>query len=168
MMARPTLLLLLLLAACGDRYYVNETAETIPNLYLREVRLRDSGTTLVFRYETDQPCEIGVPPPGDPEAFVLRAGDKILKMTGASGIAAFPEKTPIGAYESLKFELTFEPLPEGTKEFALGKPGFDPSLPSPAWRFGRIDLEGRNVVGRWCGLRPDQGLREPVTPPRSS
>ena len=145
MMARFALLLLLL-AGCGDRYFVNEAAETVPNLYLRDVRVTGGKTKLVFRYEADEACEIGVRPPGDPAAFVLRAGDRTWKLTGVSGIAELPAKTPVAARDSLRFVLEFEPLPEGVTELTVGEAGFDPGASGDTWRFGTVDLNGVNVV----------------------
>lgn len=131
---------LLLLAGCGHRYFVNEAAETLPNLYLREVHVTGGKTELVFRYETDEACEIAVRPPGDPDALVVRSKERTFKLTGVSGIAELPAKTAIGARDSLKFALEFEPLPDGTTEFTVGEASGN------SWQFPSVDLLDSNVV----------------------
>jgi hypothetical protein len=132
MMTRCALLLLPLLAGCRDRYFVNEAAETLPNLYLHEVRLSGGATKLVFRYEADEACEVSVP-----EGISLVAAGETRKLTGASGIADPPGTTRVGARGSLRFSLEFEPLPEGATVFAVeGGP----------WQFPRVDLKDPNVV----------------------
>ncbi|MFI5403353.1 MAG: hypothetical protein ACHQ1G_10480 [Planctomycetota bacterium] len=110
-------LLLLLAAGCGHRYRVNEAAENVPNVFLHEVRVRGGATTLVFRLEAEEACEIGVPPPGDPAAFVLRAGERTLALTDVSGVEELPATTGVGARGSRRLTLEFEPLPEGVREF---------------------------------------------------
>lgn len=129
--------LFLLVAGCGDRYFVNEAAETLPNLYLREVRVSSGGTKLVFRYEADEACEIGVP-----EALTLVTADRTLKLTGVSGIAEIPGKTRIDARGSLRFALEFEPLPEGATVFAVAGPAAEGNT----WQFPSVDLADANVV----------------------
>ncbi len=110
-------LLLLLAAGCGHRYRVNEAAENVPNVFLHEVRVRGGSTKLVLRFEADEACEIGVPPPGDPAAFVLRSGERTFRLTGVSGVEELPAKTRVDARGSRRFTLEFEPLPDDVGEF---------------------------------------------------
>jgi len=109
--------LLLLLAGCSHRYRVNETAWTVPNVFLHEVRMSSGATKLVLRLEAEEACEIGVPPPGDAKAFKLRAGDRSFALTDVAGVAELPGTTGVDARGSQRFSLTFEPLPEDVKAF---------------------------------------------------
>ena len=137
-MARLALPLLLLAAACGGRYRVNEAAETVPNVFLHQVHVSRGETELTLRVEVDEPCAIGV------GAFVLRAGDRTLKLTEVSGVAEAPKTTSIGARGSERFTLEFEALPDGVREFqvegtieGIGPVVFD------------VNLDHRNVVSCW-------------------
>ena len=112
-------LLLLLAAGCSQRYRVNETAQNVPNVFLREVKTTDDGTELVFRIEVDEACEVGVAPPGDPAAFRLVAGERTLALTEVSGVEALPGMSGVEARDSLKFSLVFEPLPEDVRDFRV-------------------------------------------------
>jgi len=144
-MTRTALLLLLLVAACGGRYRVNEVATNVPNVFLHEVRLGGSETELVFRIEVDEACQVGVPPPGDPAAFRLRAGEQTLALTGVSGVEELPGHTGVDARKSLKFSLAFEPLPEGVKTF-----GVEGELAGAGPVAFAVSMDGANVVKpRW-------------------
>ena len=107
------LALLLLLAACGGRYRVNEVAENVPNVFLHGVHATGGETELMMRVEAADACEIGV------GAFALRAGETTLKLTSVSGVAEAPGRTAVGPRRSEKFTLEFEPLPEGVREFEV-------------------------------------------------
>ncbi|MCK6459537.1 MAG: hypothetical protein L6Q95_06540 [Planctomycetes bacterium] len=117
-MTRAALLLLLALAAaCGQRYRVNETAQNVPHVFLREVKTGGDETTLTLRVEADAPCEVGVAPPGDAAAFRLVAGERTLPLTEVSGVEELPGLSDVDARGSIKFRLTFEALPEGAQSF---------------------------------------------------
>jgi hypothetical protein len=110
---RLAILLLCAAAGCGRRYYVNEAGENVPNVFLHKVHASGGETELTFRVEAGEACAIGV------GAFSLRAGETTLKLTDVSGVAEAPEKTSIKARGSERFTLTFEGLPEGTREFEV-------------------------------------------------
>lgn len=151
MKANLALVLLVAVAGCAGRYRVNEVSDTVPNLFLEEVRAGSGSTKLVFRYEADEAVSIGVHPPGHPQAFVLRTVDGLqtLALTDVSGIAELPETTEVGPRDSLRFSLTFEALPGGTNAFSAGPAVFDPERPGESWQFFRIALDGANVVTCW-------------------
>jgi hypothetical protein len=137
-MVRALPLLLICVAGCGQRYRVNETAMNVPNVFLHEVRTRGEETTLTIRLEADKACEVGVAPPGEANAFSLRAGDRTLALTDVSGVEQLPGKTGIDARGSVKFSLTFEALPAGVRQFVaegeitgLGAVAFDVRLDAP-------------------------------------
>lgn len=145
------LLMLAVATACASRYRVNEVADTVPNLFLEEVRARSGSTKLVFRYEASEAMLVGVHPPGHPDAFVLRTldGQRSFALTDVSGIAELPEKTEVDARDSLRFSMTFEGLPEDVTTFSAGAAAFDPERPGDSWQFFRVALDDVNVVKRW-------------------
>jgi len=151
MRAIPALLLFVAAAGCSSRYRVNEVSDTLPNLFLEEVRVGSGSTTLILRYEADDVAAIGVRPPGHPGALVLRTldGQRTLALTDASGIDELPETTEVGPRDSLRFSLTFEALPGGVRAFGAGAADFDPERPGESWQFFRIALDDANVVKRW-------------------
>jgi hypothetical protein len=113
---------------------------------LREVRVADGETKLVFRYEAAQPCTLGVHPPGHPEAFALTCGERTFALTGVSDIEELPDTTRVERNRALEFALTFEPLPAEAWTFGVhGALATDvPEQP----RIERVDLKGLNVIKR--------------------
>jgi hypothetical protein len=146
-MGRRLLLLTLLAAGCGDRYVVNETSDNLPSLILHEVRVSGGETKLVFRYEAAEACEVGLHPPGHAEAFALSDGARTFALTDVSGIAELPETTSVNAHRSVKFALTFEPLPAEATTFGVAGALATATPEGP--RFESVDLRGLNVIRRW-------------------
>lgn len=136
-------LLLLLAAGCGQRYFVNEAATNVPNVFLHCVHTSGGDTEIVFRVEVDSPCDVAVAPPGDAKAFRLRAGERTFALTEVSGIGELPAKSAVDAYKSLRFTLEFDPLPEDVRKFNV-----EGEISGVGPVVFAVDLDAPNVVKR--------------------
>jgi hypothetical protein len=136
------MLLLVPLAGCGTRYALDKASVTVPTLRMTEAIVTKRATRLKFEYTPDHARQVGVYPPGHAGAFILQTLDRkrTYKLTGVAGVPLLPERTTLDAGETLKFSLTFEPIPDDLWEFHVGEGEHTAEAGESSWQFVKVSL----------------------------
>ncbi|MHC4548577.1 MAG: hypothetical protein ACYTEZ_07350 [Planctomycetota bacterium] len=134
--------LLIAVGGCGVRYALDKASVTMPNLHLTEVVVSPKATRVTCEYLPDQTRLVGVHPPGHEGAFSIQTLDRsrAYRLTGVEGIAILPERTTVEEGQTLKFRLTFEPIPDDLWEFHVGEGRYDAEAGETSWQFVKVSL----------------------------
>lgn len=133
---------LILLLGCGTRYALDKASMSVPALRLTDAIVAKRGTRLKFEYAPEQARQVAVHPPGHDGAFIIQTLDRkqTYKLTGVDGIALLPDRTTVEAGATLKFSLTFEPIPDDMWEFHVGEGKYDAAAGESTWQFLKVSL----------------------------
>ena len=136
------LVILILLAGCGTRYALDKTSMSVPALRMTGAIVATRGTRLTFEYAPEAARRVGVHAPGQEGAFTIQSLDRkqTYKLTAVDGIAVLPERTTVNAGTTLKFSLTFEPIPDDMWEFHVGEGKYDAAAGESSWQFLKVSL----------------------------
>ena len=136
------LVILILLAGCGTRYALDKTSMSVPALRMTGAIVATRGTRINFEYAPEQARRVGVHVPGHDGAFTIQSLDRkrTYKLTAVDGIAVLPERTTVNAGTTLKFSLTFEPIPDDMWEFHVGEGEYDAAAGESSWQFVKVSL----------------------------